>query len=74
MIALDAISAIYPVPDEFVSAEQRDRFYGSDLPGLSLGDLRRELTALEILNFASDSEWHLERERLVVAELERRRV
>lgn len=65
--------SLYPQPDEHASDEQFDRFHGRDLASLTEEDLRRELSYLRVVNFVSASEWHLEREVRVAAELASRR-
>lgn|GEM_PF-4131620 len=64
---------LYPTPNELVSEDQADRFHNLDLPARTEDDLRRELSFLRVVNFVADSEWHLEREVQVAAELSRRR-
>jgi len=65
--------SLYPQPDELASEEQADRFHGRDLASLTEEDLRRELSYLRVVNFVCCSEWHLEREVRVAAELAKRR-
>ena len=72
MIALDNITSLYSVPDPLVSEAAYDRFYQFDVPTLSVDDLRRELTVLEVINFIGGDEWHQERESVVRVELEGR--
>ena len=67
------LTALYPVPSELVSEEQADKLHGRDLPSLPDDDLKRELSFLRVLNFVTASNWHLEREVRVAAELSRRR-
>lgn len=65
--------ALYPIPSELVSEDQADRFHNRDLSSRTDDDLRRELSFLRVVNFVTDSAWHLEREVSVAAELSRRR-
>lgn len=64
---------LYPTPSELSSEDQADHFHNRDLSSRTEDDLRRELSFLRVLNFIEDSEWHLEREVQVAAELSRRR-
>ena len=74
MIALNDITDLYPVPDPLTSEAAYGRFNHFDVPGLTSEDLQRELVVLRLVNFSSADEWRLEREAVVAAELERRRV
>ncbi len=65
--------ALCPVPDPFRSEDQHDRFYHLDLPTLTIADLERELTVVQLVVWLGGEPWHGERETVIRAELELRR-
>jgi hypothetical protein len=66
---LAELPSLYPVPDPTRSQEQANRFSHSDLEAEPDASLRRELSLLRWFNYFVDSEWHLERERRIAAEI-----
>ncbi len=69
----ELVNALYPVPDPNVSEEQADRHSNRDLRDETDDVLRRELTVLHLINFATDDEWFRDREMAVANELGYRR-
>jgi hypothetical protein len=69
----ELVKQILPIPDPFASEEQADRHSHRDLPQETEDVLRRQLTALHVINLVVDDDWYIAREMAVANELGYRR-